>query len=303
MRASYPTDYLPLGRNASQLLLWGKGVPMMSLVKRHPVITFFVLTYAIGWGLIPFWTFQAGAPFIAALIVIPLTQGVEGLKRLGLRMIRWRVKWYWYVVAIGIPLAVLGLTAGLNVALGASTPSLASYGPITTVLMMFAIRLVNPGDGALGEEPGWRGFALPGLQGSGYSPLLSTLILGVLVTGWHVPLLFMEEGLLQPSIIVGFLLGTMAVTFWYTWMFNRTGGSVLITLLSHAVQGTITIGGLWSVGADFARANLLFGVVASLVAVGLVVLDRKAWSAPAPFEATTPPQAIPPRGAAPAAPA
>jgi hypothetical protein len=78
---------------------------------------------------------------------------------------------------------------------------------------------------------------------------------------------------------------------------------VLITLLSHAVQGTITIGGLWSVGADFARANLLIGVVASVVAVGLVVFDRKAWSTPAPTEATTPPQAIAPRGAAPATPA
>jgi len=272
-------------------------------VKRHPIITFFVLTYAIGWGLIPFWTFQAGAPFIAALIVIPLTQGLSGLKEFGLRIIRWRVRWYWYVVAIGVPLAVVSLTAGLNVALGASAPSLASYGSITTVLMVFAFRLVNPGDGALGEEPGWRGFALPGLQGSGYSPLISTLILGVLVTGWHVPLLFLEDGLLRPSIIVGFLLGTMAVTFWYTWLFNHTGGSVLMTLISHGVQGTITIGGLWSVGADFARANLLTGIVLLAVAIGLVVFDRKAWRAPADPETTTP-QAMAPKGAAaPATPA
>src|SRR5215204_7019167 len=113
---------------------------MLSLVKRHPLITFFVLTFAIGWGLIPFWTFQAGSPFIAALIVIPLTQGWAGLKELGLRMIRWRVRWYWYVVAIGVPLAVVSLTAGLNVALGASAPSLASYGSITTVLTVFAFR-------------------------------------------------------------------------------------------------------------------------------------------------------------------
>src|ERR671911_2778686 len=273
-----------------------------SVIKRHPLIAFFVLTYAIGWGLIPFWTFQAGAPFIAALIVIPLTQGVEGLKRLGLRMIRWRVKWYWYVVAIGIPLAVLGLTAGLNVALGASTPSLASYGSITTVLMMFAIRLVNPGDGALGEEPGWRGFALPGLQGSGYSPLLSTLILGVLVTGWHVPLLFMEEGLLQPSIIVGFLLGSFAVTFFYTWLFNHTGGSVLMTVVAHASQGTIQIGALWSASADFAQAMLLNSIVLSVLAIGLVVFDWKAWLGPAAAETTTP-EAVPPRAAAPATPA
>jgi uncharacterized protein len=200
---------------------------------------------------------------------------------------------------------VVSLTAGLNVALGASVPSLASYGSFTTVLMVFAFRLVNPGDGALGEEPGWRGFALPGLQGSGYSPLVSTLILGALVTGWHVPLLFLEKGLLQPSIIAGFLLGTMAVTFWYTWLFNHTGGSVLMTIISHGVQGTITIGGLWSVGADFARANLITGIVLLAVAIGLVVFDRKAWRGPSPAAATTVPSAAPtPREeAAPAAPA
>ncbi len=101
---------------------------------------------------------------------------------------------------------------------------------------------------------------------------------------------------------MGFLLGTMAVTFWYSWMFNRTGGSVLITLISHAAQGTITIGGLWSVGADFARANLLLGILASAVAIGLVVFDRKAWRGPAATSTTTP-QAVPPRGAAPAGPA
>jgi uncharacterized protein len=277
---------------------------LLSVVKRHPIVTFFVLTYAIGWGLIPFWTFQAGAPFIAALIVIPLTQGLSGLKELGLRMIRWRVRWYWYAVAVALPLGVLVLTAGLNVALGASAPSLA-FGSLTTVLLVFAVRLVNPGDGALGEEPGWRGFALPGLQGSGFSPLVSTLILGVLVSGWHVPLLFLEAGGLRPFMIVGFLLGTVAVTFWYTWLFNHTGGSVLITLVSHAVQGTITIGGLWSAGADYAQANLLFGVVASAVAIGLVVFDWKAWRAPAPAEATTQPS-MPSRAtkeAAPAAPA
>src|SRR5919202_540319 len=258
----------------------------MSAVRHHPIITFFVLTYAIGWGCIPFWTFMAGSPFIAALIVIPLTQGWAGLRELGSRMIRWRVRWYWYVVAIGLPLAVILLTAGLNVALGASAPSLAFVGSVSTILLVFAVRLVNPGDGALGEEPGWRGFALPGLQGSGLSPLVSTLILGVLVTGWHVPLLFLEEGGLQPSIIVGFLLGTLAVTFWYTWLFNRTGGSVLMTLVSHAAQGTITIGGLWSAGADFAQANLLNGVVLCVVAIGLVVFDWQFWRSPAPTPAT-----------------
>ena len=275
---------------------------LLSAVRRHPIITFFVLTYAIGWGCIPFWTFQAGSPFIAALIVIPITQGVAGLKELGLRMIRWRVRWYWYVVAIALPLAVVGLVVGLNVALGASAPSLAGVGSVSTILMMFAVRLINPGDGALGEEPGWRGVALPGLQ-STLSPLVSTLILGVVVTVWHVPILFLEDGLLQPSIIVGFLLGSFAVTFFYTWLFNHTGGSVFMSIVPHAAQGTIQIGALWPAGADFEQAMLLNSVVLSVVAIGLVVFDRKAWRSPAAPETTTPPQVIPPRAAAPVAPA
>jgi CAAX protease family protein len=277
---------------------------LSSVVQRHPIVTFFALAYAISWAFLPIEAvrFLPSGPFIAALIVIPITRGWAGLRELGSRMIRWRVRWYWYAVAIGLPLAVVLLTAGLNVALGASAPSLVQFGSVTTLLMVFAVRLVNPGDGALGEEPGWRGFALPGLQ-STLSPLVSTLILGVLVTGWHVPILFLEVGGLQPSFLVGFLLGTVAVTFWYSWLFNHTGGSVLITLIAHATQGTITIGGFWSAGTDLAQANLVFAVVASAVAIGLVVFDQKAWRGPAPAEAMTPPQAMPSREGTPAAPA
>jgi len=261
-----------------------------SVVKRHPIITFFVLTYAIAWGCIPFWTFQAGAPFIAALIVIPLTQGLSGLKVLGLRMIRWRVRWYWYVVAIGVPLAVSLAYVGLNVAGGAGVPSL-TFTSLTTFLMVFAIRLVNPADGPLGEHPGWNGVALPGLQAS-YSPLVATAILAPLVAGWHLPLFFLEEGALQPPILVGGLVTTMAVTFWYAWLFNHTRGSVLMVVVAHSVEGLIQAQGWTYMGVWLA------------VAIGLVVFDRKAWRDPAPAEATTPAAAIPPpRAAAPAAPA
>jgi CAAX protease family protein len=296
--------YLALGMKAPSKKRFGsqeRGC-LISLVKRHPIITYFVLTYAISWGFLPIEAirFMAGGPFIAALILIPLTQGRAGLRELASRMIRWRVRWYWYVVAIGLPLAVVLVTAVLNVALGAEVPSLVQFGSVTTVLVVFAVRLVNPGDGALGEEPGWRGFALPGLQ-STLSPLVSTLILAVLVTVWHVPILFLEEGGLQPPVLVGYLLGTVAVTFWYSWLFNHTGGSVLITLVSHATQGTITIGALWSASADVAQATLLFSIVASAVAIGLVAFDRKAWRAPAATETTTPAM-LPPREATPAAP-
>jgi hypothetical protein len=64
---------------------------------------------------------------------------------------------------------------------------------------------------------------------------------------------------------------------------------VLMTLASHAAQGTITIGGLWPDGADFAQANLLNGVVLSVVAIGLVVLDWQFWRGPAPVSAMVQP--------------
>jgi hypothetical protein len=290
---------------------WKEDIGMMSrllgVVKRHPLITFFVLTYAISWVGWPLFVagvwpipFLAGGPLLAALIVVPISQGWTGLRELGSRMIRWRVRWYWYVVALGLPLTTTLLTVVLNGALGASAPSMAGVGSLSTILMVFAVRLINPLDGPMGEEPGWRGFALPGLQTT-LSPLVSTMILAVLVTGWHVPLLFLEEGGLQPSYLVGFLLGTVGVTFWYSWLFNHTGGSVLITLVSHSVQGTIPIGALWAASADVAQAVLVYGIVASAVAIGLVVFDRKAWRGPAPAGATPPP-VIPPRGAVPVAP-
>jgi hypothetical protein len=83
-------------------------------IKRHPIITFFVLTYVVTWSFVPFGLFGAFGPLIAAVIVAPLTRGRAGLQELGLRIIRWRVRWYWYVVAIGLPLAIHGLTVLIN---------------------------------------------------------------------------------------------------------------------------------------------------------------------------------------------
>src|SRR3712207_5514054 len=170
-------------------------MPRLSgVVKRHPIVAFFVLAYAISWAFLPIEAvrFLPSGPLFAALIVIPITQGWAGLRELGSRMIRWRVRWYWYAVAIGLPLAVHLTFVGLNVAAGEDVPSL-TFTSLTTFLMAFAIRLVNPADGPLGEHPGWNGVALPGLQAE-RSPLLSAMILAPLVTIWHVPLFFLEEG-------------------------------------------------------------------------------------------------------------
>jgi uncharacterized protein len=165
-------------------------------------------------------------------------------------------------------------------------PSLAQFSPVYAVFVVFAVRLVNPADGPLGEEPGWRGFAQPRLQAD-RSPLLATLILAVLVTIWHVPTFILEAGL-QPSFILGGVLATVAVTFWYAWLFNRSGGSVLITLIAHATEGSIQVGAFWPASAA-GQIILVYTAVWCAVAIGLVVFDRRLWRGPAPAPATVQP--------------
>jgi hypothetical protein len=256
----------------------------MSTIGRHPLISFFVLSYALTWWAVPFGSFIATGPLLAALIVISITEGRAGLRELGARMIRWRVGWRWYAVALGLPLAVAVAAVALNVALGATVQSLAKLPPLSTFIVVFAVRLINPLDGPMGEEPGWRGYALPRLQGSGRSPLVVTVILGLLVVVWHLPLVIVVHQLPPAG-----LLGAFAVTFWFTWLFNHTGGSVLMTLLMHSAEGTfgpLALSGLF-VGADLARALSIYVGVTCVVAIGLVVFDRRAWVAPAPTGATT----------------
>ena len=244
---------------------------LFTLIRRGPLWTFFLITFAVAWGLIPFGSFGAFSPLVAALVVIPITQGMAGLRQLGSRLIPWRVSWHWYVVAIGVPLAVFIIAVPLTVALGAPSPSLGELVPWYSVFMVFGLRLVTL-DGPIGEEPGFRGFAQPSLQAS-RSPLAATAILAAVVSVWHLPLVLMPQFDLPP---LG-LLTTFVITFWYAWLFNRTGGSVLLTVLAHATQGTVRPTTFWD---DPAFGNLEFAIECVLwcvLALGLVAFDWKFW--------------------------
>jgi membrane protease YdiL (CAAX protease family) len=91
-------------------------------------------------------------------------------------------------------------------------------------LLIFGVRLINPVNGPEGEEPGWRGFALPGLHATRL-PLVSTAILAVLVTIWHLPLFYVEGGSLSLPTVVGGVTGPFAFTFVATWLFNHTSAA------------------------------------------------------------------------------
>jgi len=248
-----------------------------SAVRRYPLVAFFGLAYALAWwgwplyavGVVPEPLFFACGPLIAALIVVSVTEGRVGLRSLGSRLLRWRVGWIWYVVALGLPLAVRLLSAELNVALGA--PAVAFSGLAwSSFALVFGMRLINPLDGPLGEEPGWRGYALPRLQ-INRSPMVAAVFLAALVAGWHLPLVAM--GQLAP---VG-LPATFAITIVYVWLFNRTGGSVLLTMLFHSCQGALQPGDHWFTGTVLARQQWLEFLAWSAVAAGVLLLDRTAW--------------------------
>lgn len=255
-------------------------------LKHHRLLAFFVLTYAISWaswpayasGLIPRMEFLPIGPLAAAIIVIALAEGRPGFRAWGRRLIRWRVGWVWYAVALLLPAVLVLVTGLITMALGAATPGLAQL-TWSGLLAVFAVRLVNPLDGPLGEEPGFRGYALPLLQAS-RPPLLSAAILGVLVALWHLPL-----ALFGGLSLIG-LPTTFAITFLYVWLFNRTGGSVLLTFLFHNSQGTFTIGSFGFTGAGAGSAELIYFVVVVLAVLATLALDRRAWrKAPRPATA------------------
>jgi membrane protease YdiL (CAAX protease family) len=250
---------------------------LLSAVRRHPVVTFFALSYALSWWPWILYAFDLSpqpivgfGPFLAAVLMLAITSGKTSIVRLLRRMVQWRVGLRWYAVALLLPVTITLAAAVFNVLLGAQAPSAAELGGWTGLFSTFAIVLLVPGLGGTWEEPGWRGYALPRLQAR-RSALIASLILWVGVAVWHLPL--MVVGGVHWSDIV-FLLGFVIV---FNWVFNNTNGSVLIIMLMHAMNNTISgsfISPMFSV-ADSARQAWLFAALWCAVALVVVM-----WAGP-----------------------
>ena len=243
-------------------------------MKRHPLVAFFVLAYALSWwAWIPYAMGVFGAPiagfgpFLAALLVLALTEGRAGVVGLIRRMVRWRVGVGWYAVALLLPAAVAGLATLLNLGLGAEPPSAAAVGRWTSIFGTLAFLLVVPGAGGAWEEPGWRGYAVPRMQAR-WSALTTALVLGVLIAGWHLPLILTGE------VHYADVVSIMGATVVINWLFNHVRGSVLLIMLLHATNNAVS-GSYFSplfTGADSARQAWLLAAIWCAVAVGVVLV-------------------------------
>jgi membrane protease YdiL (CAAX protease family) len=175
---------------------------------------------------------------LPAFVVASIFSRIPGIREL-LRTYRKPRGSFWYYLLALFLVPVIWLVGNLlSRALGTDVLFL-RYSELDikllgTVILFFLYNFIY---GGLSEEPGWRGFALPRLQAK-FSPLVSSLILGVLWAVWHAPARFggIEASSLSDTISEWVLI--VLVTIIFTWLFNRTKGSILVTALIHPAMNT-----------------------------------------------------------------
>ena len=215
----------------------------MPFVKRHALTLGIALMFLLTW---PFYAqlglFVGYGLSIACLILTGLAEGRAGIGSLLRRFLLWRVAIGWYFAALGGPLMLYAGALALYLLVGgepvSSADSLAAslFGPSDHLWLYFVPFLLVD---ALsnGEELAWRGFVLPRYQAR-FSALLSSLFLGILWGIWHLPR-YLPSG---DGAGFGFaIFHNLAVAVLFTWLYNGTGGSLLLATLLHAGLNTAYI--------------------------------------------------------------
>ncbi len=166
-------------------------------------------------------------PSLAGLIATAALRGSDGIWDLLRRTVHWRISPFWYAIALAGPIVVFGLAIAMYTALGGSGVETAQWtfpDTIASLASLMAVRFFA--GGGVGEELGWRGFLLPVLQAR-VGPLHASVIIGLLHGAWHIP----AYGVGGAIVLTVF---TVAMAIVATWMYNGSGGSVLIVAIMHA---------------------------------------------------------------------
>jgi membrane protease YdiL (CAAX protease family) len=225
---------------------------LKALIKRHPVVSLYVLLFLLGWpaqildalawhGFAPrppmLLTVATGlTPAIAAIILTAILAGRAGVKELFHRFLIWRVGIHWYMVGLFLLAAVILGGIGLHILFGGAIPEVPIAGaPLSLILFAFAATVII---GALvnTEEIAWRGFALPRLQPH-YGALGAALLIAIPETLFHLPHFWNLDSIFYQNVgLFWFSSFTIAAVFIYTFIFNKSKGSLLIVTLLHASQ-------------------------------------------------------------------
>lgn len=221
-------------------------------IKRNPLLTMYIIMFTIAWSImIPRALYSQGilstplpgfldiltgwSPAIAAIVVSAVVSGREGVRALLGRLLIWKVGARWYLVGTFLLALIILGGIGLHVLFGGAMPVIPAAGtPVWQVALIFLLFvllgfLINT------EEIAWRGFALPHLQ-AGYGALLASLFIAVPEVLLHLPLFWVQDSFYRNVGLGWFTAFSVAAVFVYTYVFNRTKGSLLIVTLLHASQ-------------------------------------------------------------------
>lgn len=225
------------------------GVPATA-TRSAPVAVFLVLAFVCTWVLwvpralsstgvldadlaVELAAVWAYGPALAAVVTAVLVGGRPALRELGGRLTRWRVGMRWWALVLAGPALAWAAVAAVHIALGGSVGDLGSSagqaGPAASVLLLLALCLTD----GLGEETGWRGWALPRLL-ERHGAVTASLLLGLVWAVWHAPLYWTGGAALHGAPVGLLLLHLPLLSVVHTWLFLRTGGSVLPAIVLHA---------------------------------------------------------------------
>ena len=207
------------------------------------------------------------SPGLAAMFLTWRASGKPGLAALFRSLGQWRVPLRWYAIALLLAPATWVLAFSIDRLLGLSYdlgPALLvdTFTAATAFMIPIAILFTLPD--ALGEELGWRAFALPRLQ-TMYGPLVGSVVLGLFWGFWHIPArVAWRSSDLSWWPLLGLVINTVPTAILFTWIFNRTGGNLLLVCLYHA---SITNKGYFMPKLSTLTETVLLWLVAIIVVV------------------------------------
>ncbi len=257
--------------------------------KRHQILGFFVLAYALSWWAWIWYRLDPVAadspilpigPLLAAIVMLALTGGWPALRAWLAKIVHWRVGLRWYLLVLLLPPATAAVAVGVNLFLGATLPVDAALPSWPDLAARFVFIFVLIG---LGEEPAWRGYALPRLI-EGRTALAGALILGALHALWHLPLFGVEYDLAN---LAPWAVSVFCVSIITAWMWLSTGGSLLLPALLHAAVNTAAFPWGWFTGGEQVRLWWIWAGLWAAIAAMVVIANGAALFRPKPRRMAT----------------